>query len=81
MTDESPLYTLGIPNSEVNKAFLTCLLEAYGKYPSYQVDNLRRTMEQQIKNCDKAGFADSLEVMIATVPYELHRTDEAYIIQ
>jgi hypothetical protein len=35
-------------------------------------------MEQQINDCDEAGFADSLEVMIATVPYELHRTDEAY---
>ncbi|MDR2754830.1 MAG: ATP-binding protein, partial [Planctomycetaceae bacterium] len=78
LTDGIPRYTLGVPNSEVNKAFLTCLLEAYGKYPGYQIDNLRMTMEQQITNCDEVGFANSLEVMIATVPYELHRTDEAY---
>jgi hypothetical protein len=73
-----PRYTLGVPNSEVNKAFLTCLLEAYGKYPIEQVDNLRMTMEQQIIDCNETGFANSLEVMIASVPYELHRTDEAY---
>jgi hypothetical protein len=35
-------------------------------------------MEQQINACDEAGFTNSLEVMIATVPYNLHRTDEAY---
>jgi hypothetical protein len=76
--DEELLYTLGIPNSEVNRAFLTHLLKAYGKYPIEQVDSLRRTMERQINACDEAGFAESLEIMIATVPYELHRTDEAY---
>jgi hypothetical protein len=73
-----PRYTLGIPNSEVNKAFLKCLLEAYGKYPVEQIDGLRMTMEQQINDCNEAGFARSLEVMTATVPYELSRTDEAY---
>ncbi|MDR0688253.1 MAG: ATP-binding protein [Prevotellaceae bacterium] len=78
LVGETLLYTLGAPNSEVNKAFLSCLLEAYGKYPGYQVDQLRRTMEEQIGSCDEAGFAGSLEAMVATVPYELHRADEAY---
>jgi hypothetical protein len=35
-------------------------------------------MEQRIVNCDEAGFARSLEMMIASVPYEVHHTDEAY---
>jgi hypothetical protein len=78
LTGGIPNYTLGIPNSEVRKAFMTCLLEAYGKYRGYQIDSLRKIMEQQIINCDESGFASSLEVMTATVPYELHRTDEAY---
>jgi hypothetical protein len=78
LIDGIPFYTLGIPNSEVNKAFLAHLLRAYGKYPVEQVDQLRRIMERQINNCDETGFAESLETMIATVPYELHRTDEAY---
>jgi hypothetical protein len=76
--NERPRYTLGVPNLEVNEAFMTHLLKAYGKYPVEQVDQLRRIMEEQINDCDEAGFALSLENMIATVPYELHRTDEAY---
>jgi hypothetical protein len=54
------------------------LLKAYGKYPVEQIDGLRSTMARQISACDEAGFARSLEVMTATVPYEIHRTDEAY---
>ena len=77
-TNERPQYTLGVPNSEVNEALLTCLLKAYGKYPVEQIDGLRATMERQIAACDEAGFARSLETMIAAVPYELHIPREAY---
>ncbi|MDR0700689.1 MAG: ATP-binding protein [Tannerella sp.] len=73
-----PRYTLGVPNSEVNEALLTCLLHAYGKYPGEQIDKLRMTMERQLTVGDEAGFARSLEMMIATVPYELHIPREAY---
>ncbi|MDR3187766.1 MAG: ATP-binding protein [Prevotellaceae bacterium] len=76
--DKQPRYTLGIPNSEVKQAFMTHLLRAYGKYPVEQVDNLRLTMVQQINEGDEAGFADSLEAMVATVPHQLHIPTEAY---
>ncbi|MDR0724575.1 MAG: ATP-binding protein [Prevotellaceae bacterium] len=76
--DMIPRYVLGMPNMEVNNAFMTCLLEAYGKYQSYEIGNLRKIMETQIITCDEAGFARSLEAMVATVPYEIHKTDEAY---
>jgi hypothetical protein len=78
LIDGCASYTLGVPNSEVNRALMTCLLAAYGKYPGEQIDQLHLTMKRQISACDEAGFARSLEVMVATVPYELHRTDEAY---
>jgi hypothetical protein len=78
LIDERNQYTLGVPNSEVNESFLTCLLQAYGKYPDEQVDELRRTMQQQIIDCDGSGFARSLEAMIATVPYEIHIPCEHY---
>jgi hypothetical protein len=71
-------YTLGVPNSEVNEAFMAQLLQAYGKYPVEQVDNLRATMVQQINSGDEAGFSASLEAMIATVPHQLHIPTEAY---
>ena len=73
-----PQYTLGVPNSEVREALMTCLLKAYGKYPGEKVDALRTAMERQITACDEAGFARSLEVMIATVPYDLHIPHEHY---
>ncbi|MDR0734027.1 MAG: ATP-binding protein [Dysgonamonadaceae bacterium] len=73
-----PRYTLDVPNSEVREAFSKSLLNVYGKYHGNRLNDLRWAMEQQINDCDEAGFAVSLEVMIATVPYELHRADEAY---
>jgi hypothetical protein len=35
-------------------------------------------MQQQINNCDEAGFAGSLETMIGSVPYKLHISHEHY---
>ena len=58
---------------------LTSLLQAYGKYPDERyIDELRKTMQQQLSRCDKSGFARSLEVMMATVPYDLHIRHERY---
>jgi hypothetical protein len=57
---------------------MTHLLKIYGKYPAEQVDDLRRTMARQITEGDEAGFAVSLEIMTAPVPYELHIRKEAY---
>ncbi|MDR0572953.1 MAG: ATP-binding protein [Tannerella sp.] len=72
-------YTLGVPNMEVNKSLLTHLLKAFGKYPDGRyIDELRKTMQQQITGCDESGFANSLEMMIATVPYDLHIPHEHY---
>jgi hypothetical protein len=74
-----PSYTLGVPNMEVSKAFLTYMLKLYGQYSNEQfIDKLRKTMEAQIIACDEAGFARSLEVMTATVPYGINKINEAY---
>ncbi|MDR1222345.1 MAG: PD-(D/E)XK nuclease domain-containing protein [Tannerella sp.] len=72
-------YTLGIPNMEVNKSLLTHLLKAFGKYPDNRyIDGLRRKIQRQISDCDEPGFAHSLEMMIATVPYDIHIPQEYY---
>jgi hypothetical protein len=78
LTGGRPEYTLGVPNSEVGESLLTDLVQAYGKYPDEQFDEIRRTMQQQIINCDEPGLARSLEVMIAAVPYDLHIQHEHY---
>jgi hypothetical protein len=71
-------YTLGVPNEEVNDALMTNLLSVYGKYPQEDVDNMREIMEQCIRDGDESGFANCLETMIATVPYELQIGCEHY---
>jgi hypothetical protein len=72
-------YTLGVPNMEVSKSLLKHLLKAYGKYPDDRyIDELRQRMQQQINGCDEAGFAHSLEMMIASVPSKLHIAKEFY---
>jgi hypothetical protein len=74
-----PRYTLGVPNSEVNEALLTHLLKACGKYPDDRyIDELRQTIQQQITDCDESGFARSLEMMIAIIPYDIHIPQEYY---
>jgi hypothetical protein len=78
LIDGRAQYTLGVPNSEVNESLLTCLVQAYGKYPDEQIDELRRAMQRQITGCDESGFARSLETMIATVPSKLHIAKESY---
>jgi hypothetical protein len=58
---------------------LTYLVQAYGKYPDDRyIDDLRQRMQQHITDCDEAGFARSLEMMIATVPAKLHIGHEHY---
>ncbi|MDR0565609.1 MAG: AAA family ATPase [Prevotellaceae bacterium] len=66
-----PEYTLGIPNLEVSESLLVRLLLAFGKYPDiYYIEQLCKRMQQQVASCDEAGFADSLEMIIATAPSE-----------
>ncbi|MDR2345225.1 MAG: PD-(D/E)XK nuclease domain-containing protein, partial [Planctomycetaceae bacterium] len=76
---DSSEYTLGVPNREVNKSLLPHLLKAYGKYPDERyINDLRKTMQQQITNFDESGFARSLEAMIAKIPYDIHIPHEHY---
>ena len=78
LTNGIPRYTLGVPNSEVNEAFLKSLLKAYGKYRVNQITALHTTLERQLTACDEAGFARTLESLVATVPSNLHSAKESY---
>jgi hypothetical protein len=77
-TRKKKKYTLGVPNEEVNEALMTNLLLVYGKYSDENIDNLRETMEQRIRENDEQGFANCLEAMIATVSFELQSGYERY---
>jgi hypothetical protein len=54
------------------------LLRAYGKYPDDRIDKLHTMIKRQITDCDEAGFARTLELMVATVPSNLHTPRESY---
>jgi hypothetical protein len=73
-----PYYTLGIPNNEVNDAFLTRLLLVYGQYPMQDMDKLRDSVARSLRDCDEQGFADCLEALVAAVPNELKMNCEAH---
>jgi hypothetical protein len=77
-SEKGTMYTLGVPNKEVNEALLTRLLLVYGKYSTEDVDKLRNTIMQRLLDCDEAGFADCLETVVATVPNELKLNCEAH---
>jgi hypothetical protein len=63
---------------EVKEAFLQCLLQAYGRYKDEQINKLYKDIKHQIINYDEAGFARSLESMVATIPSKLHIKKESY---
>jgi hypothetical protein len=77
-SSERPQYYLGIPNEEVRVAFLEGLLSSYSAYSNAQMQPLIRNMQQQVTQSDAAGFEQSLRILFANIPYELHLKNEAY---
>jgi hypothetical protein len=77
-SSERPQYYLGIPNEEVREAFLEDLLSCYSAYPNALVQILIEDMQQQVIEQDAAGFEQSLRILFANIPYELHLKNEAY---
>jgi hypothetical protein len=73
-----PRYTLDIPNAEVREAFLESFLKSYGQYRADRIVELHTGMQQQIASCNEVGFARTLEMMVATVPANLHIARESY---
>jgi Holliday junction resolvase-like predicted endonuclease len=71
-------YTLAIPNEEVNDSFLAFLVSSYAGYPVEQTPVIREQMQEQINNCDAEGFAQSLRILLANIPYTLHIKHESY---
>ncbi|GHT55103.1 ATPase AAA [Bacteroidia bacterium] len=73
-----PKYTLAIPNEEVNDSFLAFLVSSYTGYSADQMPIIREQMQEQISNCDSDGFAQSLRILLANIPYKLHIKHESY---
>jgi hypothetical protein len=78
LSEYGTVYTLGVPNMEVNRSLLTEILFTYGNYPSDKMDELRDKVTASLRSCDEQGFADCLETLVATVPNELKMNCEAH---
>jgi hypothetical protein len=73
-----PEYTLGIPNAEVHDSLMVFLVSGYANYPTFQTNVIRLEMQKQIRACDSEGFAKSLHILLANIPYSLHIGKEKY---
>ena len=72
-------YTLSYPNQEVKNTLLQCLLAEYsGEYPS-QTATRALQMKQALEQENIAEFAQALNSLFASIPYQIFIADkEAY---
>ncbi|GHU71550.1 ATPase AAA [Bacteroidia bacterium] len=75
---DTMLYTLGVPNEEVNRALTAHLLASYAGISSVDVGQGRTQMMQQLLDGNSQAFERSLQALFAHIPYELHIPKEAY---
>ncbi|GAP71587.1 hypothetical protein SAMD00024442_140_2 [Candidatus Symbiothrix dinenymphae] len=76
--DDTMLYTLGVPNEEVNKALTTHLLASYVETTLPEIHEGCRQMMEQLVSGNSLPFERSMQAMFAHIPYQLWGTDEKY---
>ncbi|GHT50800.1 ATPase AAA [Bacteroidia bacterium] len=76
--DSTMLYTLGVPNEEVNRALTRHLLANYAEISLPEVNEGCRQMMRQLVSGDSQQFERSLQAMFARIPYQLWGNDEKY---
>ncbi|GHT56593.1 ATPase AAA [Bacteroidia bacterium] len=76
--DGTMLYTLGVPNEEVNRALTRHLLANYAEISLPEVNEGCRQMMRQLVSGDSQQFERSLQAMFARIPYQLWGNDEKY---
>jgi hypothetical protein len=73
-----PLYTLGIPNEEVNKGLTKYLLAAFANSQVADIGPITFQMMEQLLCGNATAFNRNLKAMIAHIPYQLHIPEEKY---
>lgn len=72
-------YTLGYPNYEVKESFLKYLLADYTETTVGLVEvNIANRVRQAFQQNDLPGFFQLLDTVLASVPYQIFKTEEAY---
>jgi RNA binding exosome subunit len=78
LMERGSIYTLDFPNFEVKNAFLTSLIKAYMNKESREVERANENICEKIKRKDAKGLEESLRILFASIPYDLHIGKEAY---
>jgi hypothetical protein len=76
--DNRPEYTLDFPNMEVREAFITNVIEYYSNRQSMEINKVRVNVREQIKGKEEKGLEESLKILFAHIPSNLHISIEAY---
>ncbi|MDR1724217.1 MAG: ATP-binding protein [Tannerella sp.] len=76
--DETPEYTLGVPNEEVKNSMMTYLVSLFSFKALSKVDFIIQDMMAQLRSLDSEGFAGSIGSLIANIPYPLQIKNEKY---
>jgi hypothetical protein len=76
--DNRPQYTIDFPNMEVREAFITNVIEYYSNRQSNEINRIRVNVWKQIKGKEEKGLEESLRVLFANIPSNLHIRLEAY---
>ena len=69
---ESPVYELAIPNKEVDESFYSYLLGAYVNKSAGTLQPLVKKMVKYLLMADEEGLTNTLETLLASIPYQLH---------
>ncbi|MDR1171963.1 MAG: ATP-binding protein, partial [Bacteroidales bacterium] len=73
-----PQYMLGVPNMEVRDSLMKYIVSAYSNVPLSQLAVLTRKMSEQLAVLDADGFAQSVRIMLANIPYIIQIGNEKY---
>ncbi|MDR1302062.1 MAG: ATP-binding protein [Treponema sp.] len=72
------IFTLGVPNYEVQQSLINYLTGSFTGYPVGNIGSIRSRMIRQLLDGDAAAFETSLKALFAAIPHQLHIKREAY---
>jgi 23S rRNA pseudouridine1911/1915/1917 synthase len=75
---DSPQYTLGIPNRDVNESILEYLLHAYSNYPLERIHSLVVNLQKQIFDGDVSAMEQSMNALLTDLPCRLQIKNATY---
>jgi len=71
-------FVLGFPNREVRSAFLESLFIEFGKNTGSDSDYPLFRLEDSLKSYDMESFFETLNILFAKIPYDIHLPYEKY---